>query len=54
MGTQTIEVTARVTKDEEREPIWVGQKADYTGFAGYERKTDRQIPVVILSAGRLS
>jgi len=48
VGTQTFDVTARNTSDEEREPIWSAQKADYTGFAGYEQKTTRQIPVVIL------
>jgi deazaflavin-dependent oxidoreductase (nitroreductase family) len=48
VGTQTFDVTARTTSDEEREPIWSAQKADYTGFAGYEQKSTRQIPVVIL------
>ena len=48
VGTQTFDVTARTTSDEEREPIWSAQKAEYTGFAGYEQKTSRQIPVVIL------
>jgi deazaflavin-dependent oxidoreductase (nitroreductase family) len=49
VGTDTIEVTARVAGDDEREPIWAAQKAAYPGFAGYERKTSRQIPVIILS-----
>ena len=48
VGTDTIDVIARVADDEERAPIWAEQKADYPGFAGYELKTDRQIPVVIL------
>jgi deazaflavin-dependent oxidoreductase (nitroreductase family) len=48
VGTETIEVTARVTDPDEREPIWEKQKANYPGFAEYEEKTDRQIPVVIL------
>jgi len=50
VGTQTIDVTARTATNEEREPIWTAQKADYSGFAGYEQKTSRQIPVVILEA----
>jgi F420H(2)-dependent quinone reductase len=33
---------------EERERIWTAQKSDYPGFADYEQRTDRQIPVVIL------
>jgi len=48
VGTDTLDVTARVLGDEEREPIWTKQKADYPGFAGYEEKTDRVIPVVVL------
>lgn len=49
VGTETIKVVARVPDDAEREPIWSKQKADYPGFAGYEQKTSRQIPVVLLS-----
>jgi deazaflavin-dependent oxidoreductase (nitroreductase family) len=48
IGTQTLNLTARVAGNTEREPIWAAQKTDYPGFADYETKTDRQIPVVIL------
>ena len=48
VGTETLEVVARVLGDDERKPIWEKQKADYPGFAGYEEKTDRVIPVLIL------
>ncbi len=48
IGTQTIDLTARVADSAEREPIWAAQKAEYPGFADYEQKTTRQIPVVIL------
>jgi deazaflavin-dependent oxidoreductase (nitroreductase family) len=48
VGTQTLDVTARVLDADEREPIWEEQKARYPGFAGYETKTDRVIPVVML------
>ncbi len=48
VGTQTFDVRARVLDDEEREPIWQEQKARYPGFAGYEQKTSRVIPVVML------
>jgi deazaflavin-dependent oxidoreductase (nitroreductase family) len=48
IGTQTRRFRARTADAEEREPIWSKQKLDYPGFAGYEAKTDRQIPVVIL------
>ncbi len=52
VGTETVRVRARVTEGAEREEIWTGQKADYPGFAGYERKTTRQIPVVVLEPVR--
>jgi deazaflavin-dependent oxidoreductase (nitroreductase family) len=48
VGTDRFDVTARTATDDEREPIWSAQKADYSGFAGYEQRTSRQIPVVIL------
>lgn len=48
IGTTTQELTARVADGEEREQIWSAQKQEYPGFAEYEQKTTRQIPVVIL------
>jgi deazaflavin-dependent oxidoreductase (nitroreductase family) len=52
IGTDTVPVTARVASPEEREPIWARQKQDQPGFAEYEQKTTRQIPVVILEPAR--
>jgi len=49
VGTESIDVRARVLSAEEREPIWQEQKRRYPGFADYERKTDRVIPVVLLT-----
>ena len=54
VGTETHSVTARVTEGDERERIWAKQKADFPGFAEYEQKTDRTIPVVVLHPARLS
>ncbi|HZU80420.1 MAG TPA: nitroreductase family deazaflavin-dependent oxidoreductase [Acidimicrobiales bacterium] len=48
IGAQTLKVRARVAGPEERTPIWEKQKADFPGFADYEQKTTRTIPVVIL------
>lgn len=48
VGTERRAVTARVAEGAEREAIWTAQKADYPGFAGYEAKTERVIPVVVL------
>jgi deazaflavin-dependent oxidoreductase (nitroreductase family) len=47
-GGETIEVRARVAEGDERERIWDEQKKDMPGFGDYEKKTKRQIPVVIL------
>jgi len=49
VGTDTVQVTARVAEADERDRIWTKQKADYPGFADYEKETTREIPVVILS-----
>jgi len=47
IGTETRRYRARTATAEEREPIWSTQKQRYPGFAEYEAKTSRQIPVVI-------
>ena len=39
---------ARVAQGDERERIWTAQKQAVPGFAGYEEKTTRQIPVIVL------
>ncbi len=48
VGTETVPVHARVAEGEERERLWARQKQDMPGFADYEAKTTRQIPVVVL------
>ncbi|MFV0527043.1 MAG: nitroreductase family deazaflavin-dependent oxidoreductase [Acidimicrobiales bacterium] len=48
VGTETRAFTARVAGPDERSGIWERQKADYPGFADYEAKTDRVIPVIVL------
>jgi deazaflavin-dependent oxidoreductase (nitroreductase family) len=48
IGTATRAFRARTAPTAEREPIWQKQKHDYPGFADYEKKTSREIPVVIL------
>ena len=48
VGTDTVTLHARDLPAAERAPIWEKQKADYPGFAGYEQKTSRTIPVVLL------
>jgi deazaflavin-dependent oxidoreductase (nitroreductase family) len=48
VGTDTFDVDARVAEGEERERIWSRQKEVMPGFAEYEQKTPRQIPVIVL------
>jgi deazaflavin-dependent oxidoreductase (nitroreductase family) len=50
IGTETFAAHAHVAEGAEREPIWEKQKADWPGFADYEKKTEgiREIPVVVL------
>ena len=48
VGTETFDVIARVAEGNERESIWSSQKQAVPGFADYEQRTTRQIPVVIL------
>jgi deazaflavin-dependent oxidoreductase (nitroreductase family) len=45
---KTITGTARVPVDDERERLWAQITAVAPGFAGYQTKTTRQIPVVVL------
>jgi deazaflavin-dependent oxidoreductase (nitroreductase family) len=48
VGTETLDVTARVLEGDERSEIWEKQKELMPGFAEYEAKTDRTIPVIVL------
>jgi deazaflavin-dependent oxidoreductase (nitroreductase family) len=48
IGADTRRFRARKAAAEERAPIWNKQKQQYPGFAEYESKTERVIPVVIL------
>jgi deazaflavin-dependent oxidoreductase (nitroreductase family) len=48
LGTERIPVRARVATGEERERIWSKQKQLMPGFAAYEKKTTREIPVIVL------
>ena len=45
---ERFEAKAATVEGPERERIWSAQKEIMPGFAEYEAKTDRQIPVVVL------
>ena len=49
VGDETIEVTAVALEGEERTVKYAEQAAEYPGFADYQRKTSRVIPVVALT-----
>jgi hypothetical protein len=42
-------MTARVATNVERQRMWPLVTASYKGYAGYQTKTTREIPLVILS-----
>ena len=45
---ERIAVRARVATDAERDELWPRCVAGYSGYAGYQKRTDRKIPLVIL------
>ena len=49
LGAETIPVRATVATTEERKILWPQVVSAYKGYAGYQRKTSREIPVVILT-----
>lgn len=46
-GGTTTAMTARTATDEERAELWPRVVATYKGYEGYQRKTSREIPLVI-------
>ena len=48
VGSEHRPVRARVAGDEERERLWPKVVDTYSGYAGYQKRTDRKIPVVVL------
>jgi deazaflavin-dependent oxidoreductase (nitroreductase family) len=49
-GGATRPVTARTTVGEERAAWWKRAVEAHDGYAGYQRRTDREIPIVRLEA----
>ncbi len=52
VGSERRKVHARVADDEERERLWPKVVAQYGGYAGYQKRTGRKIPLVILERRR--
>jgi deazaflavin-dependent oxidoreductase (nitroreductase family) len=49
VGRERRPVHARVATPEERERLWPTVLDTYAGYGDYQRRTDREIPLVILS-----
>lgn len=45
---RTFTATARTASAEERDALWPTVVATYDSYAGYQRATDREIPLVVL------
>jgi deazaflavin-dependent oxidoreductase (nitroreductase family) len=49
IGLDELTVQARTASPEERERLWVGITATYSGYGRYQEKTARHIPLLILT-----
>ena len=49
IGAERLAVTARTASAAERERLWVEITAAYSGYARYQERTAREIPVLLLS-----
>jgi deazaflavin-dependent oxidoreductase (nitroreductase family) len=54
IGAARRAVHARVATPEERERLWPKAVATYSGYSGYQERTAREIPLVILEPRRAS
>lgn len=48
VGRERFAVEARVATDEERARLWPVITGTYAGYAGYQERTERRIPLVLL------
>ena len=47
VGTRKVDVTARVATPAQRKRLWPKVVDAYSGYEGYQQRTDRKIPLVI-------
>jgi F420H(2)-dependent quinone reductase len=52
VGSERRKVHARVAEDDERSELWPKVVAQYGGYAGYQKRTNRKIPLVVLERRR--
>jgi deazaflavin-dependent oxidoreductase (nitroreductase family) len=48
--SRRMEMAARTASPEERDRLWPQVLAAYDGYVNYQSRTDREIPIVILTA----
>lgn len=48
VGSRTLDVHARVAEGDERTRLWSLMVGVYGGYEGYRRRTEREIPLVVL------
>ena len=49
VGTERRTVRAREANAEERKRLWPKVLSTYSGYAGYQQRTEREIPLVVLA-----
>ena len=52
VGTESVDVTARVADPEERDALYAKQAEEHPQFREYQQQTSRRIPVVVLEPKR--
>ena len=52
VGRERRKVHAREAEDDERPRLWNKVVAQYGGYAGYQKRTDRRIPLIVLERRR--
>jgi deazaflavin-dependent oxidoreductase (nitroreductase family) len=49
VGPDRFKATARTAGSEERPEMWKTMTAEWPDYDGYQKKTDREIPIVVIS-----
>jgi deazaflavin-dependent oxidoreductase (nitroreductase family) len=52
IGSRRTEVVARTADGQERERLWERAVEIYPAYAEYQRRTERELPIVVLGRGR--
>ena len=52
VGSERRKVHARVADDDEYQRLWSKAVAQYSGYHGYQQRTSRKIPLVVLERRR--